>query len=103
MTQGILSNAAKIAVNGRDLTIWDVFLVAKRRTPVYVPSASHQAMRQSRAAVEAMLAEDRVVYGITTGFGFMKDRKIAPEEVAALQVNLIRSHAAGVGEPLPTS
>ena len=103
MTQGILSNAAKIAVNGRDLTIWDVFLVAKRRTQVYVPSASHQAMRQSRAAVEAMLAEDRVVYGITTGFGFMKDRKIAPEEVAALQVNLIRSHAAGVGEPLPTS
>lgn len=103
MTTGTISNPAKIAVNGRDLTIWDVFLVARRRAPVYVPSSSHQAMRHSRQAVETMLAEDRVVYGITTGFGFMKDRKIAPDEVAALQVNLVRSHAAGVGDPFPTS
>lgn len=103
MSQGTISNPTKIAVNGRDLTIWDVFLVAKRRSPVYVPSSCQQAMRHSRAAVDAMLAEDRVVYGITTGFGFMQDRKISADEVAALQVNLIRSHAAGVGEPLPTS
>jgi histidine ammonia-lyase len=58
-------------------------------------------MKRSRGTVEKMIAEDRVVYGITTGFGYMKDRRISPDEVAELQRNLIMSHAAGVGEPLP--
>lgn len=95
--------AAPIALNGRDLTIWDVFLVARKRSPVAVPASCHAQMRRSRAAVDAMLVEDRVVYGVNTGFGFMKDRKISPDELGQLQVNLIRSHAAGVGEPLPIS
>src|SRR5690606_16041345 len=101
MNQGTVSNPARIAVNGRDLTIWDVFLVARRQAPVFLPPSCQHAMRRSRAAVEAILADDRVVYGINTGFGFMKDQRISAEELAQLQVNLVRSHAAGVGESLP--
>ena len=97
------ASAAPIALNGRDLTIWDVFLVAHKRVPAHVPASCHASMRRSRAFVDQVLAEDRVVYGVTTGFGFMKDKKISPDEVVQLQINLIRSHAAGVGKALPTS
>ncbi|MFN3429022.1 MAG: histidine ammonia-lyase [Candidatus Sericytochromatia bacterium] len=102
MIEKTLSNPAPIPVNGRDLTIYDVFLVSMKQSPVFVPANCQAAMRRSRAVVEKMLAEDRVVYGITTGFGFMKDRKISIDEVETLQRNLIMSHAAGVGAPLPT-
>ncbi|HEY9723426.1 MAG TPA: histidine ammonia-lyase [Oscillatoriaceae cyanobacterium] len=97
-----LSQPAKIPLNGRDLSVYDVHLVATRRSPVFVPPGCVSAMRRSRALVEKMCDEDRVVYGITTGFGFMKDRRISPDETATLQRNLIMSHAAGVGEPLAT-
>jgi histidine ammonia-lyase len=55
----------------------------------------------ARAVVERAVAEGRVVYGVTTGFGQLSDRRIAPEDTARLQVNLVRSHAVGMGEPLP--
>lgn len=93
----------RVAANGCDLGIWDVVSVARRHTPVYIPDTCSEAMQHARAVVDSMLAEDRVVYGITTGFGFMKDRRVSPAEVEQLQANLIRSHAAGVGVPLPTS
>jgi histidine ammonia-lyase len=102
MPESTSSDPTFIAVNGRDLSIYDVFLVAKRMRPIAVPSFCVTAMRRSRAVVDKMLQEDRVVYGITTGFGFMKDRRIAQDEVALLQRNLITSHAAGVGAPLET-
>lgn len=97
------ASTAHIPVNGRDLGLFDVYLVARKQVPVEVPASCVTAMKRSRAVVERMLAEDRVVYGITTGFGFMKDRRIAPDEVAILQRNLIVSHAAGVGAPFPTA
>jgi histidine ammonia-lyase len=102
MPDSVTSTVARIPVNGRDLSIFDVHLVARKRVPVHVPPSCVNAMRKSRAVVDKMLGEDRVVYGITTGFGFMKDRKIAPQEVAALQRNLIMSHAAGVGPAFAT-
>jgi histidine ammonia-lyase len=93
----------RVAADGAHLSIWDVVSVAQRRTPVYIPENCITAVQAARATVETMLAQDRVVYGITTGFGFMKDRRVSAAEVAELQANLIRSHAAGVGAPLPTS
>ena len=51
--------------------------------------------------MERILAEDRVVYGVTTGFGLLATTRIPLDQVRKLQLNLIRSHAVGVGEPLP--
>jgi histidine ammonia-lyase len=58
-------------------------------------------MDKGRAVVETALREGRVVYGVTTGFGELKDRHIPRDQVRALQINLLRSHAAGVGAPAP--
>ncbi len=56
---------------------------------------------KSRETVEKIVREERIVYGINTGFGKFSDVKIAEHEVNALQLYLIRSHACGVGEPFP--
>ena len=58
-------------------------------------------VRRSRRLVEAALADGRAHYGLNTGFGALKSERIAPADTAALQVNLVRSHAVGVGEPVP--
>ena len=63
--------------------------------------AAVPGMERSRAAVDQLVAEGRAVYGITTGFGRFKDRLISPAEVRQLQLNLVRSHAVGVGPDLP--
>jgi len=58
-------------------------------------------MEASRAAVERALAGEAPVYGVSTGFGHLANRRIEPDQVSALQLNLVRSHAAGVGPALP--
>jgi histidine ammonia-lyase len=60
-----------------------------------------QRMEASRSVVEAAVAEGRTVYGVTTGFGDLANVRIQPAQTAELQVNIVRSHAAGVGDPLP--
>ncbi len=59
-------------------------------------------MAASRAVIERVVASGDTVYGVTTGFGDLADVRVSPEQTATLQRNLVRSHAAGVGEPLPT-
>ncbi len=66
-----------------------------------LPRESWDAIRAAAAAVAAILASRRVVYGVNTGFGLLADRRIGSDHLAELQVNLVRSHACGVGEPLP--
>ncbi len=58
-------------------------------------------MRASRAVVEGIVTDGRTAYGVTTGFGDLADVRIEPQQTAELQRNLVRSHAAGVGDPLP--
>lgn len=58
-------------------------------------------MQASRAVIERLVAERATVYGVTTGFGDLADVRIDPDQTVALQRNLVRSHAAGVGVPLP--
>ncbi|WP_371682768.1 histidine ammonia-lyase [Sporosarcina sp. PTS2304] len=62
---------------------------------------SMQKVQESRKAVEKIVNEERIVYGITTGFGKFSDVLIDREHVESLQLNLIRSHACGVGEAFP--
>src|SRR5687767_282718 len=90
-----------LPLNGRDLTIDNVIEVARGRRPVAVDDAAADRMRASRSVIERLVAEGATVYGVTTGFGDLADVRIEPSQTAELQRNLVRSHAAGVGEPLP--
>jgi histidine ammonia-lyase len=96
------SMLAPLALDGAGLTLADVRRVALDYQPVALAPSSREAMARSRAYVERLLAEDRVVYGVTTGFGYFKNRRIPQDAVETLQHNLLRSHAAGVGLALPT-
>lgn len=90
-----------VELTGHDLTIADVVAVARRDDRVSLAPDAAGRMRASRAMVERLVAEGRTAYGITTGFGDLADVRIEPAQSAELQRNLVRSHAAGVGEPLP--
>src|ERR1019366_4338364 len=59
-------------------------------------------MGRTQAVVADIVARGSVVYGVTTGFGKLSEMAIPPDRLAELQVNLVRSHAAGVGPFLPT-
>ena len=96
------STQAPLALDGAGLSLADVRRVAVSHQPVALTLESREAMARSRAYVTKLLDEDRVVYGITTGFGYFKNRRIPQDAVEALQHNLLRSHAAGVGPALPT-
>ncbi|MCZ6874533.1 MAG: histidine ammonia-lyase [bacterium] len=81
------------------LQIDDVVTVARGRRAT-LDVAALPAIKRSRAAVEKLVADGKIVYGITTGFGRFKDKPISPDQVKQLQLNLVRSHAAGVGPHL---
>jgi len=89
-----------VTIDGGPLSIDDVVAVADGRATVEVGSGVAARMRPARDLVERVVAENRTVYGITTGFGRLASTHIEPEEAAQLQVRLLRSHAAGVGERL---
>src|SRR3989337_353749 len=90
-----------LPLTGRDLTIHNVIEVARGRREVALDDSAATRMRASRAVIERLVAEGATVYGVTTGFGDLADVRIQPSQTAELQRNLVRSHAAGVGEPLP--
>jgi histidine ammonia-lyase len=87
-------------INGNDLTLEAVREVAVERRAVLLDPDAREAVDRARAVVDALVAENRVSYAITTGVGKLADVRIAGEQIRDLQVNLVRSHAAGVGEPL---
>ena len=87
-------------INGNDLTLEDVRGVVYDRRPVLLAPDAREAVQRSRAVVDAEVEGNRVAYAITTGVGKLSDVRIPPEQIRELQVNLIRSHCAGVGEPL---
>jgi histidine ammonia-lyase len=89
-----------VTIDGGPLDIDDVVSVATGSATVEVGDGVAERMRPARELVEQVVAEDRTVYGITTGFGRLATTHIDPEEAAQLQVRLLRSHASGVGERL---
>jgi histidine ammonia-lyase len=90
-----------VTLTGSDLTIEAVEAVARGGEHVALDPDARARMQRSRDVVERLVADGEVVYGVTTGFGALADRTIAPADAARLQRNLLVSHAAGVGEPLP--
>ena len=87
-------------INGNDLTLEAVRDVAVERRAVLLLPEAREAVNRARGVVDALVAENRVSYAITTGVGKLADVRIAGEQIRELQLNLVRSHAAGVGEPL---
>jgi histidine ammonia-lyase len=92
---------APLQLTGRDLTVEDVVAVARTMRPVEVDGTARERMAASRAVIDRVVSSGETVYGVTTGFGDLADVRISPEQTATLQRNLVRSHSAGVGEPLP--
>ncbi len=89
-----------IEINGASLTLADTVAVAAGEAVSLAPDA-RAGVERSRAFVEALLTRNEVVYGINTGFGALSEVVVPPDELRQLQLNLVRSHACGVGEPLP--
>ncbi len=89
-----------ITLDRSPLTLAQIHKVAWDFEPVTISEATYQRIDESRQVVEQILAEHRVVYGINTGFGRLSDVKISDDELRDLQLNLVRSHAVGVGAPL---
>jgi histidine ammonia-lyase len=90
-----------ITLTGNSLTLDQMKDVLYRKQKVRASEESMKAVAKSREAVERIVSEKRVVYGINTGFGKFSDVLIDQAHVQDLQLNLIRSHACGVGEPFP--
>jgi histidine ammonia-lyase len=90
----------KVFLDGLSLTLDDLQRVATDGVPVGLAPAAIARVNAARAVVDAHAARPEPVYGINTGFGALAEVAIPPDQLAALQVNLLRSHAAGVDEPL---
>ncbi|AOT72695.1 histidine ammonia-lyase [Geosporobacter ferrireducens] len=89
-----------VYIDGNSLTIEDVINVARNRYTVELKEEAIEKVNQARKVVDEFIEEEKVVYGITTGFGKFSDIVITKEETRDLQRNLIISHACGVGNPL---
>lgn len=87
-------------LDGQMLKLEEIARVARDAEAVLLTEEARQRMEASRRVVERILAEGRTVYGVNTGFGKLADVRISAEELGALQLNLVRSHACGVGKPL---
>ncbi len=92
----------RFSLDGQSLTIDQVAAIARDGAHISLSPDAWENVKRSRRMVEEMVKEQRVVYGITTGFGKFSDVVISQEDVSRLQENLIMSHACGMGEPYAT-
>lgn len=91
---------APVSVDGRTLTLEDVWRVAADGAVAVLDPDARARVARARALVDTRAAGDEAVYGLNTGFGALKNVRIPKADLARLQLNLIRSHAVGVGAPL---
>ena len=89
-----------VVLDGRSLMVADVEAVARGGREVALSPEAVQRMLRAQEYVDRIVREREVVYGVTTGFGKLSEVAIPPERLGELQVNLVRSHASGVGPPL---
>jgi histidine ammonia-lyase len=89
-----------VAINGERLTLEDLYRVVFDGAEAAIPPMARERMNASRAVIERLVETDSAVYGVNTGFGKMASTRISRDEIRQLQLNLVRSHACGVGAPL---
>src|SRR5258708_27792591 len=87
-------------INGNDLTLEGVREVAVEGRSVLLAPDAREGVNRARGVVDALVANNQLSYAITTGVGKLSDVRIAGDQIRELQVNLVRSHAVGVGGPL---
>jgi histidine ammonia-lyase len=92
-----------LIIDGASLSLDDIVTVANGNDPVALSSDARVRIDRARAVVDAKAASDDAVYGVNTGFGSFAEVRIDADALNALQINLLRSHAAGVGPPLPAA
>jgi histidine ammonia-lyase len=90
----------RLLLDGSRLTLDDLEGVAERRVRAELSPSARQGIAEARRTVDEALRRGERAYGLNTGFGRFADVPIAPGDIEALQRNLVRSHAAGVGRPL---
>jgi histidine ammonia-lyase len=90
-----------VELDGRSLSLEAIASVALDGCAVAIAGEAYPRMAASRAVVEGVVSRAETAYGINTGFGKLSDVRIGPGQLEALQRNLVRSHACGIGEPLP--
>jgi len=90
-----------ITLDGSPLGVDEVAAIADRAAGVELAHDARTRMAAGRAAVERIAAGNDAVYGLNTGFGSLSRVRIEPDRLEELQTNIVRSHAAGVGDPLP--
>jgi histidine ammonia-lyase len=90
----------KVILNGQALTLAQIEAVASRGRGVEVAPEALGRVIESRSLIASILAAGETVYGVNTGFGKLADVRIPADKLAELQINLVRSHAGGVGDPL---
>ncbi|MBP8614384.1 MAG: histidine ammonia-lyase [Firmicutes bacterium] len=86
-----------VVINGRNMTVGEIVRVAKDREEVAISQEAREQMLKSHALMGKAVEDGKRVYGINTGFGKFADTPISYDDLAKLQENLVRSHAAGVG------
>lgn len=91
---------SNVIINGQALTSTQVLAVARHYAPVVLGSESVSRILAARAVIDRLAAEEQKVYGVTTGFGHLSKVRIPHDQLTELQYNLLRSTAAGVGDPL---
>ena len=89
-----------VRLNGNDLSFEELREVVYQRRPVQPSGAAREKINAARAVVDTLVEKHKTAYAITTGVGKLSDVRIDPAENRQLQINLIRSHSVGVGEPL---
>ena len=89
-----------LELEGQSLTLEEVARVARGAGEVSLAAGARERVEAARRVVERIVAESRVVYGVNTGFGKLSDVTVPADELRELQINLVRSHACGVGAPL---
>jgi len=90
-----------LVIDGNSLTLDHMAEVALNGRPVILSPQARERVAASRGVIEEIVRSGQVVYGVNTGFGKLAEVRISAEEVGHLQLNLLRSHACGVGEPFP--
>jgi histidine ammonia-lyase len=90
-----------VELDGRHLSLEAIRRIAVDRAPVHVTPEARRRVAAARLLVEEKFGIGDAIYGVTTGFGRLAHIPVEPKDAAQLQLNLVRSHAAGTGEPLP--
>src|SRR6266478_7946066 len=87
-------------LKGEQISLVQLAAVALGGEAVHISSVAQPRILASRKAIEQIVERDAVVYGVNTGFGKLSDVRIPQGELRQLQLNLVRSHACGIGNPL---